>query len=127
MDLYRVYNFPAPYPELKSTIYICTRRTISSYFCFWYLCSYTCCNAVCVCFVTQSFLCVLNIALYLVGKTEWCVCDLFIKVHKLFNKHCLVDSFFRHVNLNINWVHTHSQLVHWLLNVFRSIAWKRPI
>ena len=102
MDLYKVYNLPALYPDLKAQFSYVVE---GDYLAISMSCMYATMptsHKFHICLASQGHLCVLNTALYPVEKIEWCVYALFIRNQDLVREHCLIDLHIWHANLILN-------------------------
>ena len=102
MDLYRAYNLSELHPELKiqfSHVLEGEYLTISMSQTY---AAIPMSHEICICLASWGHLCILNTALYLVDKTEWCMYVLFTRSPDLIREQCLVDSHVRHANLTLN-------------------------
>ena len=102
IDLHNVYNLPALHPDLKVQFSFVLK---GEYLAISISCTYATLptsHEIFICLASWCHLWVLNTALYLVDKIEWCMYALFIRNWDLVREQCLVDSHIWHANLALN-------------------------
>ena len=86
MDLYKVYNFPALHPKLKIEF---TYQLEGEYLAISKSRLY---REIRICESTEGYLCLMNQALYPVGKIEWCICVLFTQDQDKIREYCAINT-----------------------------------
>ena len=98
MDLYKVYNFPALHPKLKIEF---TYQIEGEYLAVsksrLYAALLTA-REIRICETTEGYLCLMNQALYPVGKIEWCIYALFTQDQDKIRKYCAINTQKRDAN-----------------------------
>ena len=98
MDLYKVYNLPALHPKLKIEF---TYQIEGEYLAISKSKLYAALPTVReirICETTEGYLCLMNQALYPMGKIEWCICALFTQDQDKIREYCAINTQKRDAN-----------------------------
>ena len=98
MDLYKVYNLPALHPKLKIEF---TYQIEGEYLAVSKSRLYAAlptAREIRICETTEGYLCLMNQALYPVGKIEWCIYALFTQDQDKIRKYCAINTQKRDAN-----------------------------
>ena len=98
MDLYKVYNLPALHPKLKIEF---TFQIEGEYLAVSKSRLYAAlptAREIRICEKTEGYLCLMNQALYPVGKIEWCIYALFTQDQDKIRKYCAINTQKRDAN-----------------------------
>ena len=98
MDLYKVYNLPALHPKLKIEF---TYQIEGEYLAVSKIRLYVAlptAREIRICETTEGYLCLMNQALYPVGKIEWCIYALFTQDQDKIRKYCAINTQKRDAN-----------------------------
>ena len=98
MDLYKVYNLPALYPKLKIEF---TYQAEGKYLAISKSRLYAAlpsAREIRICATTEGYLCLMNQALYPVGKIEWCIYALFTQDQDKVREYCAINTQKRDAN-----------------------------
>ena len=98
MDLYKVYNLPALHPKLKIEF---TYQLEGEYLAISKNRLYAAiptAREIRICESTEGYLCLMNQALYPVGKIEWCIYALYTQDQNKIREYCVTDTQKRDVN-----------------------------
>ena len=92
MDLYKVYNLPALHPKLKiEFIYQVEGEYLAISKSRLYAALPTA-REIRICATTEGYLCLMNQALYPVGKIEWCIYALFTQDQDKIREYCAINT-----------------------------------
>ena len=92
MDLYKVYNLPALHPKLKIEF---TYQIEGEYLAVSKSRLYAAlptAREIRICETTEGYLCLMNQALYPMGKIEWCIYALFTQDEEKIRKYCAINT-----------------------------------
>ena len=92
MDLYKVYNLPASHPKLKIEF---TYQLEGEYLAISKSRLYAAiptAREIRICETTEGYLCLMNQALYPVGKIEWCIYALFTQDQDKNREYCAINT-----------------------------------
>ena len=92
MDLYKVYNLPALHPKLKIEF---TYKLEGKYLAISKNRLYAAiptAREIRICESTEGYLCLMNQALYPVGKIEWCIYALYTQDQSKTREYCAIDT-----------------------------------
>ena len=98
MDLYKVYNLPALHPKLKIEF---TYQLEGEYLAISKNRLYAAiptAREIRICESTEGYLCLMNQALYPVGKIEWCIYALYTQDQSKIREYCAIDTQKRDAN-----------------------------
>ena len=98
MDLYKIYNLPALHPKLKMEF---TYQIEGEYLAVSKSRLYAAlptAREIRICETTEGYLCLVNQALYPVGKIEWCIYALFTQDQDKIRKYCAINTQKRDAN-----------------------------
>ena len=99
MNVYRVHNLPTLHPELKVQF---TYQLEGQYLAISKNGIYAALPAaedIRICQATDGYLCMMNQALYLIEKIEWCVYALFKRDYHKIGEYCVIKTRERHANI----------------------------
>ena len=99
MDLYKVYNLPALHPKLKKEF---TYQLEGEYLEISKSRLYAAiptAREIRICETTERYLCLMNQALYTVGKIEWCIYALFTQDQNKIREYCATNTQKREANM----------------------------
>ena len=92
IDLYKVYNLPALHPKLKIEF---TYQLEGEYLAISKSRLYAAiptAREIRICETTEGYLCLMNQALYPVGKIEWCIYALFTQNQNKIREYCAINT-----------------------------------